>query len=60
MKIKAQQDMQRIVLADSDSIQLKLKEMGVELVPKKLEQYMEKQERLKQLLQQIKFQVNNN
>ena len=51
MKIKAQQDMQRIVLADSDSIQLKLKEMGVELVPKKLEQYMEKQERLKQLLQ---------
>ena len=34
--------------------------MGIELQPKLLEQYMQKQEHLRQLLQQINFQVNNN
>ena len=48
------------MLADSDNIQLKLKEMEIDLPINKLELYIKKQERVRQVLKQIDFQVNNN
>ena len=51
---------ERVQLADSDSIQLKLKEMGAEIAPTMLELYIKKQERVRSILQQIDYSVNNN
>ena len=47
-------------LADSDSIQLKLKEMGVELHEKTLDKYISRQQEVTKILGQVDIAVNNN
>ena len=47
-------------LADSDSIELKLKEMGEELHAKTLDKYISRQQEVTKILGQVDIAVNNN
>ena len=47
--------MERNKLGDSDSIELKLRDMGIALPSAKLLQYVETQKRVKEVLEQINF-----
>ena len=50
----------QIELEDSESIEKRLKEMGIDLPSNKIKAYTEKQESVRKILAQNKFSINNN
>ena len=52
---EAKNKIERVILADSDSIEKRLSEMEVNLPPNKLKSYLKKQERVSQTLNQLNF-----